>query len=154
MGNGQKTCRITVGGRKAPFVRQPDGKITVYIPESAPLGTQSLTLKNNDGLSDSMPVEVVARPQQVGRVRWRFELASQYANHRPVIAPDGTVYVYDVGGNLYSLTPAGALNWVFNVSVTGGFYELGPPALGHDGTIYVPASLADRRPFHRAESSP
>jgi hypothetical protein len=140
-GDRAEDLQITVGGRKAPFVKQSDGKITVYIPESAPLGTHSLTLKNNDGLSDSMPVEVVSRPAQVGRVRWRFELASSYANHRPVIAPDGTVYVYDVGGNLYSLTPAGALNWVFNVSAAGGFYELGPPALGQDGTIYVPAHL-------------
>jgi hypothetical protein len=147
LGDRAEDLQITVGGRKAPFVRQPDGKITVYIPESTPLGTQSLSLKNNDGLSDSMPVEVAARPQQVGRVRWRFELASQYALHRPVIAPDGTVYVYDVGGNLYSLTPAGALNWVFNVSAAGGFYELGPPALGQDGTIYVPASLPSGTTF-------
>jgi hypothetical protein len=135
------SLQITIAGQKAPFARQADGKIAVYIPESAPLGTQSLILKNKDGLGSSVAIEVLARPQQVGRVRWRFQLSSSYAQHRPVIAPDGTIYVYDVGGNLYSLTPAGTLNWVFNVSAAGGIHELGPPALGHDGTIYVPALL-------------
>lgn len=132
--------RITVGGRKASFAKQADGRVAVYIPESAPLGRQLIKVINDNG-EGSVLVEVEERPQQVGRVRWRFQLASSYALHRPVIAPDGTVYVYDVGGNLYSLTPAGTLNWVFNVSAAGGHYELGPPALGHDGTIYVPASL-------------
>lgn len=140
-GFGEGDLRITIAGQKAPFARQTDGRIAVYIPESAPLGHQSIDIKNEDGSKTSASVEVLARPDQVGRVRWRFQLASSYALHRPVIAPDGTVYVYDVGGNLYSLTPAGTLNWVFNVSVTGGHYELGPPALGHDGTIYIPASL-------------
>lgn len=140
-GDSDSKLQITIAGQKALFARQPDGRIAVYIPESAPLGHQSIDLKNADGSEASASIEVLARPQQVGRVRWRFELASSYALHRPVIAPDGTVYVYDVGGNLYSLTPAGTLNWVFNVSVTGGHYELGPPALGHDGTIYIPASL-------------
>ena len=121
--------QITIAGKKAPFARQANGTIAVYIPDSAALGHQSIKVFNDKGES-AASVEVEARPQQVGRVRWRFELASQYASHRSVIAPDGTVYVYDVGGNLYSLTPAGTLNWVFNVSVTGGHYELGPRRSG------------------------
>jgi outer membrane protein assembly factor BamB len=37
-----------------------------------------------------------------------------YAITRPAIGPDGTVYVVDVSGHLYALTPAGGLKWIFN----------------------------------------
>jgi hypothetical protein len=104
-------------------------------------GVRTVKAAKPSGAVRSSEVTGNQRPAQVGRIRWRFELASAYASHRPVVAPDGTIYVYDVGGNLYSLTPGGTLNWVFNVSTAGGFYQLGPPALGQDGTIYVPASL-------------
>lgn len=131
---------VTIDGVKAPFARRPNGELVVYMPDAVPLGVRTLKVANADG-ERTAAIQVADRPAQVGRIRWRFPVASSYASHRPVIAPNGTIYLYDVGGNLYSISPAGVLNWVFNVSQAGGFYQLGPPALGLDGTIYVPASL-------------
>jgi hypothetical protein len=140
-GDSSKTI-VKIGGIDAPFVRISETEIAAYVPETAKSGTQSLEVSTDSAESNSLTINVEQRPAQVGRVRWRFQLASQYAEHRPVIGADGTIYVYDVGGFLYALNPNGSLRWIFDVNtMTGGHYELGPPALGLDGTIYIPASL-------------
>jgi hypothetical protein len=140
-GDSSKTLVVKIGGIEAPFARLSATKVAVYVPENAQLGSQNLKVSTDSGESNLQTINVEQRPAQVGRVRWRFQLASQYASHRPVIGADGTIYVYDVGGFLYALNPNGSLRWIFDVNTTGGFYELGPPALGLDGTIYIPASL-------------
>ncbi|MGC2238502.1 MAG: Ig-like domain-containing protein [Pyrinomonadaceae bacterium] len=141
-GDSSKTV-VEIGGVEAPFARLSETEIAVYVPESAKPGSQSLKVLSDSVESNSLTINVEQRPAQVGRVRWRFELASSYAEHRPVIGADGTIYVYDVGGFLYAINPNGSLRWIFDVNTmtNGGFYELGPPALGLDGTIYIPASL-------------
>jgi outer membrane protein assembly factor BamB len=65
-------------------------------------------------------------------VKWRFEVAGQYILQPPAVAPDGTVAVVGSSGNLYSLTPNGALRWM--VPGVGGH---GGPSFGPDGTVYV-----------------
>ena len=140
-GSSSETVVVKIGGVEAPLARLSATRIAVYIPETAELGSQSLKVSTGSGESNLQTINVVQQPAQVGRVRWRFQLASQYASHRPVIGADGTIYVYDVGGFLYALNPNGSLRWIFDVNTTGGHYELGPPAIGQDGTIYIPASL-------------
>ncbi len=68
------------------------------------------------------------------RVKWRFEMSSDFARHRSAVAADGSVYVNDVGGTLYALAPDGSLRWTFD---TGGQGSQGPVTLGADGTVYV-----------------
>ncbi len=67
-----------------------------------------------------------------GSVAWRFPMSGPYAMHRGAVAGDGTVYVQDVLGTLYALSPGGQPLWTFDA---GGLAE-GPLALGADGTIY------------------
>jgi outer membrane protein assembly factor BamB len=75
---------------------------------------------------------VVAPAANGAVVKWRFEVAGQYILQSPAVAPDGTVAVVGSSGNLYSLTPSGALRWM--VPGVGGH---GGPSFGPDGTVYV-----------------
>ena len=54
------------------------------------------------------------QPTVQGGVAWRFEVLANYISHRADVARDGTVYFNDSSGFLYALTPAGALNWVYD----------------------------------------
>ena len=75
---------------------------------------------------------VLAPAARGALVKWRFEVAGQYILQAPAVAPDGTVAVVGSSGNLYSLTPDGALRWM--VPGVGGH---GGPSFGPDGTVYV-----------------
>ena len=93
-----------------------------------------------------------ARVQQ-GVVQWRFQVSGQYVLHPPAVGPDGGVVVASSTGNVYSLTPAGALRWV--VPSVGGS---GGPSIGPDGTVYVASmgtvtAIAPER-LHQVERSP
>ena len=80
------------------------------------------------------------------RVKWRFRLDADYSLHRPAIGPDGTVYVNTSNGKLYALTPAGVQKWVIQVSEVP-LGNLGPVAVGADGTVYVAAPTATNLAF-------
>ena len=79
-------------------------------------------------------------------VNWRFRLDADYSLHRPAIGPDGTVYVNTSNGKLYALTPAGVQKWVIQVSEVP-LGNLGPVAVGADGTVYVAAPTATNLAF-------
>ncbi|HEX8147145.1 MAG TPA: Ig-like domain-containing protein, partial [Pyrinomonadaceae bacterium] len=132
--------RVEVGGVAAHVSRWSDTLIAAYVPEAAPTGGASVQVFQGGAGSNAAPFEVTPRPAQAGRVRWRFTLDSDYANTRPAVGADGTVYVNDVGGNLYALTPGGALKWIYRAGIQGGY---GPVGVGQDGTVYV-ASLVPR----------
>lgn len=53
----------------------------------------------------------------------------------PVIAPDGTLYIGNMRGQLRSFGPGGEARWSIDI---GGFQQIRTsPALGSDGSIYV-----------------
>ncbi len=72
----------------------------------------------------------VSASAQSGQVKWRFRMNGMYANARPAVAADGTVYALDVRGTLYALTPEGELKW----SAAGAGLGVDVAA---DGTVYT-----------------
>ncbi len=69
-----------------------------------------------------------------GQLLWRYP-ASSNVNSQPVVAPNGTIYVY-LGEQLTAFNPNGTVQWQHPLgrNVPGG------PTLGTDGTIYAVAS--------------
>lgn len=66
-----------------------------------------------------------------GTVAWRYQMTGPYALHHGVTNPTGTVYVQDVLGMVYALSPGGQLLWSRNA---GGLAE-GPLAITAGGVI-------------------
>ncbi len=64
-------------------------------------------------------------------IAWQTQLVGPYSSVRPAIGPDGTIYAIDVLGNLYAVTPAGAIKWQLANAGDKGL------AVGPDGTVYV-----------------
>jgi len=131
-GATQNGGRVTVGGHAAAVARWTDSQIIAYVPEAAALGTNPVQVTTAGGANGSS-VNVTARAAD-GRVRWRFRMAADYTNQRAGVGPDGTVYVNDVAGRLYALTPSGGLKWIFQAGLGG---SVGPVTVGADGTVYV-----------------
>lgn len=52
----------------------------------------------------------------------------------PVIAPDGTIYITEVRGNVYAINPNGTLKWNYS---TGQYAEYTSAAVAADGTLYL-----------------
>src|SRR4029453_1245545 len=105
--------------------------IVAYVPEATPLSSVSVLVVNASGLSsNTMNLSVVAR-QSSGRVNWRFRMNGPWAEVRPVIAADGTVYAIDVLHHLYALAPDGGLKWLVRGAGNKGV------AAGRDGAVYV-----------------
>jgi outer membrane protein assembly factor BamB len=84
--------------------------------------------------------------QQPGSVRWKISLTSPQSGttivSSPAIAPNGTIYIgTGLSGmpqsgstnNLYSVSPAGATNWIRPL----GAQPYSTPAIAPDGTIYI-----------------
>jgi len=67
---------------------------------------------------------------QTFKRRWRFLPDAPFAQS-PALGNDGTIFVNDSGGELYALSPDGALLW--KQPLAGGT----PPAIATDGTIFV-----------------
>ena len=141
-GATQQGGRVEIGGVKAHVSRWSNTLIAAYVAETAPTGSVSVQVFNADGASNTLPVEVTARPSAEGRVRWRFTVDADYVPRRAAVGPDGTVYVNDVQGRLYALTPDGGLKWVFQAGLIGA---MGSVSVGADGTVYV-GGLVPRDP--------
>jgi outer membrane protein assembly factor BamB len=122
------SSQVLVAGIAAPFTRWTDTVIAAYVPEATPVGSATVQVVTAAGSSNTISIQVIAR-KSAGRIAWRFEMDAMYAITRPAIGPDGTVYVVDVSGHLYALTPTGGLKWIFNGA--------GPKGLSimADGTI-------------------
>src|SRR5712691_11318911 len=65
---------------------------------------------------------------------WVFGVPSKYQSS-PVVASSGTIYVVASDQHLYALNPDGSLRWSRKLGEVG--YT---PAVGPDGTIYVPTA--------------
>ncbi|HYE16583.1 MAG TPA: carboxypeptidase regulatory-like domain-containing protein, partial [Pyrinomonadaceae bacterium] len=139
-GATQSGGRVEIGGVKAHVSRWSDTLISAYVAEATPTGSASVQVFSGGGASNTAPLEVTVRPAAADRIKWRFTMDADYAVTRPALGADGTIYVNDVSGALYALTPNGALKWIYRAGLRGGY---GPVTVGGDGTIYV-ASLVDK----------
>ncbi len=148
-GAQQGTGRVTVGGVQAIVVRWTDTSIQFYVPEGAAVGSDPVQIITDSGASNTQPLNVTLRAQE-GRVRWRFQIAAEYTSFRNGVGPDGTIYVNDVYGRTYALTPDGGLKWVTQTALTGAD---GPVSVGADGTIYV-AGLLQNVPGAETANAP
>jgi hypothetical protein len=142
LGTNFSTARgkLLINGTIAPEATWTDTRIAAYVPEAASLGSVIVTVVTAAGVSNSATLTVTDRAPS-GRVQWRFRMDAPYSAVRPARGPDGTIYVVDVYGRLYSLAPNGALNWVV---LNGGNKGL---AVGPDGTIYT-GSESDVKAFN------
>jgi len=123
--------KVLIAGLSAPVADWTSDHIVAYVPEATPLSSVSVLVVNASGLSsNTVNLNVVAR-QSSGRVNWRFRMNGPYAEVRPVIAADRTVYAIDVFKHLYALKPDGGLKWLVRGAGDKGV------AVGVDGTIYV-----------------
>ncbi len=68
-----------------------------------------------------------------GRERWRFQGRGEFSGGVSV-GTDGTIYLGSADRRLLALEPGGALKW--EAALPGA---PGTPAIGRDGTLYVPA---------------
>ena len=72
-----------------------------------------------------------------GTLRWNLTIPNTGEGieslSSPTIAPDGTIYVSDVGFRIIAVNPDGTIKWEY---ATHG-EVVAPPALATDGTIYV-----------------
>jgi hypothetical protein len=129
---------VIIDGLTAIATTWTDTEIHAYVPEAASLGNVSVQVTVDGTPSNVATLDVTTR-QAEGRVRWRFQMDSEYPGDFVGVGPDGTVYVTDdenvtVEARMYALTPDGGLKWV--VSGAGGAR---PIAFGPDGTIYTGA---------------
>lgn len=132
-GFNQESSLVRIGGEEALITHWSDTTITAYVPESAPLGFEEITVITAGGESNALPLEVRAR-QADGRVRWRFQTDAAAVYSRPVTHTDGTVYVADFRGHLFALTPDGGLKWIFTSPLPHSAQAL---AIGGDGAVFM-----------------
>jgi outer membrane protein assembly factor BamB len=136
-GASQGTGVVQIAGQPAPIAEWGSTEIHAYVPGDATVGPTTLAVQNDGGISSAAtPFEVLPQEPVTGRVDWRFQVDSQYVYHRPGIGSDGTVYIGDVRGRLYAVSPTGALKWILR---TGGDSDQGPVVVGSDDTIYLGA---------------
>ncbi|MCU1267804.1 MAG: fervidolysin [Acidobacteria bacterium] len=127
---------LLVNSVAAIVVTWSDTEITGYIPEGSILGSVPVQVATTAGTSNAANVNVTVR-QTTGRIRWRVEMAGDYAPNRVAVAPPGvpgagTIYVATNAGYLYAWAPDGALMWI----APGGDGNT-QVSLGADGTIYT-----------------
>ena len=129
---------VLVGGLPAWVSTWLDTRIVAYVPEEAPLGPTSVLVEVGGQPSNAVPFSVTTR-QADGRIRWIFEIDSEFIYYRPAEAPDGTLYVHAYTlegggeGRVFAISPGGALLWIQEVG--GPAYV--PPIAGPDGAVYV-----------------
>jgi hypothetical protein len=121
---------LMIGGVPAPISLWTSTRIVGYVPEASALGIVDVRVVNSGGASNAVPLNVTLR-QANGRVNWVLRMEGMYSIVRPARAPDGTIYVVDVGFRLHALTPGGAVKWVARGAGNKGL------SVGEDGTIYT-----------------
>lgn len=131
-GSGQ----VLIDGLSAPVAHWESTRIVAYVPEAASLDTVPVQVVNASGQPGNLSHLTVTARSASGRVNWRFRMNGPYAQVRPAIAADGTVYAIDVFNHLYALTPDGGLKWLARGAGDKGV------AVGADGSIYVGSEYA------------
>jgi hypothetical protein len=123
--------QVLVDGISAPIATWQSTRIVAYVPEAARLTTVPVQVINSSGRPGNPGSLTVTTRQSSGRVNWRFRMDGPYAQVRPALAADGTLYPIDAFGHLYALAPDGRLKWVVRGAGDKGV------AVGADGTVYV-----------------
>jgi hypothetical protein len=129
--------RVVIGGIDAIVSRWTMTTIHAYVPEAAALGSNTVQVVTATGGSVPATLNVTSRTSPGGRAKWRFQADSIQITSKPLVGPDGTVYVMDDYAHLYALTPDGGLKWM---TVAGG--QGSRLTQGSDGTLYT---MADGR---------
>lgn len=129
-GGTRGTGQVLVDGVPAWVSTWTENRIVAYVSEEARLGPVGVVVATDAGSSPPAPLEVTARAA-TGRVRWQFEMDASYSLTRPALGADGTLYMVDVGANLYAISPDGALLWLLKNAGNKGV------DVGVDGTIYT-----------------
>ena len=124
---------VQIGGVSAPVSNWSDSSITAYVSDGSALGSDNVQVITSGGASNTLALQVTARPPAAGHVKWRFMADDLYIQSRPAVGPDGTVYAGGVLGHLYALTPAGGVKWIFRPGLGN---VLQPVSVGVDGTVY------------------
>jgi hypothetical protein len=119
-----------IDGLPALTTRWTDAFVVAYVPEMAKVGTVPVQIVAGGVGSNIASLQVTLR-QANGRVKWRFQHDAMYSVVRPATGPDGSIYVVDVNGTLYALSPDGALNWLAKEAGSKGV------TVGQDGSIYT-----------------
>jgi outer membrane protein assembly factor BamB len=142
IGFGSTPGSVLVDGVPAPFAKWSDTEIVAYVPGSIGKGTALLEVFDDQGVGSSLSFEVVDADPLGGRMLWRQRFDTLYTYAKPVVGPDGTIYVLDNRYRLYALAPSGAVKWVVDGSLSA---QTGPgtAVLGNtsvdvapDGTVY------------------
>jgi hypothetical protein len=82
---------VLIDGISARVTRWESTRIVAYVPETAGLTTVPVQVVNESGQpSNTLNLTVTARVAN-GRVKWRFQAASDYILQRPALGPDGTI---------------------------------------------------------------
>lgn len=72
-----------------------------------------------------------------GTKRWVYRLTGA-SDDSPVVGRDGTIYVPEaMKGRLHAVTPDGSRRWVISFPGDTLNNDLGTPAIGPDGTVYL-----------------
>ncbi|HEY9405758.1 MAG TPA: Ig-like domain-containing protein [Pyrinomonadaceae bacterium] len=146
-GPSPDSSRLTIDGKQPQYIPYwSDNLIIAYVPETSALGDVPVSITSS-GKTGAGTLNVTTRPT-AGRIRWQFTVAAGHVPRRSAVGPDGTVYVNDVLGRLYALTPDGGLKWVFQA---GFVAASGPVSVGADGTIYV-GGLVPKNPATTCEA--
>lgn len=75
--------------------------------------------------------------QGSGRVRWRFEIPTNFSGKFIGVGADGRIYTTSFDpGTMYALRPDGSLIWTLNLNSASGHW---PISFGYDGSIYTGA---------------
>ena len=122
---------VQIAGLDAPVANWQDGRIVAYVPELASLGTADVRVTNGTGQPSNSAALAVTTRQPDGRVRWRFRMDGPYAEVRPAVGPDGTIYAVDAFDHLYALTADGGLKWLVRGAGGKGV------AVATDGSVYT-----------------
>lgn len=110
-GAEQANSQVLIDGAPALIGLWAGDQIHAYVPETAGPGPVDIQVVTANGSSNTLPLNVTLRQQQ-GRLKWRFQVDGLYSLVRPAVAPDGSIYIVGVEGNLYGLTPDGGLRFI------------------------------------------
>lgn len=130
-------------GEDSIFAFYPNGTIKWQKPLNGFHGTIALG-KNNTILVGSRNIngdgcQLIAYDTN-GKIKWTFDdfenPANKLGSKSPVVAADGTIYIFDNWGYLYAISETGTLKWHIKTNANTG--EL---SLGSDGTIYIAAVM-------------
>lgn len=102
-----------------------------------------LTVTDDKGLSNSREKTILVRSSLtpgVLEILWTktFETSSKLRSVSPAVGDNSNIYVTSNGLKLYSYSPDGTQNWMFDLNKSGAVgNQESSPAVDTDGTIYV-----------------